>query len=131
MRCRKCGHPLDDDARFCTNCGTKVDRSKDFYEKDLAEEKQVDTETLDKDEINQNEDNFSYEDQERIEDGENVDYVEEETFDKEVENNTKAKVEDSTKAKGSNKGVRNIILILLVLLLGIFSTDITSLDLKR
>lgn len=60
MRCRKCGHPLDDDARFCTNCGTKVDRSKDFYEKDLAEEKQSDTEILDKDEINQNEDNFSY-----------------------------------------------------------------------
>lgn len=121
MRCRKCGHPLDDDARFCTNCGTKVDRSKDFYEKDLAEEKQSDTEILDKDEIKQNEDNFSYEDQEIIEDGENVAYVEEETFDKEVEDSTKAKVEDSTKAKGSNKGVRNIILILLVLLLGIFS----------
>lgn len=113
MRCRKCGHPLDDDARFCTNCGTKVDRSKDFYEKDLAEEKQSDTEILDKDEIKQNEDNFSYEDQEIIEDDENVDYVEEKTFDKEVE--------DSTKAKGSNKGVRNIILILLVVLLCIFS----------
>ena len=113
MRCRKCGHPLDDDARFCTNCGTKVDRSEGFYEKDLAEEKQSDTEILDKDEINQNEDNFSYEDQERIEDVENVDYVEEETFDKEVE--------DSTKNKDSNKGVRNIIIILLVLLLGIFS----------
>lgn len=113
MRCRKCGHPLDDDARFCTNCGTKVDRSKDFYEKDLAEEKQSDTEILDKDEINQNEDNFSYEDQEIIEDDENVDYVEEETFDKEVE--------DSTKAKGSNRGLRNIIIILLVLLLGISS----------
>lgn len=113
MRCRKCGHPLDDDARFCTNCGTKVDRSKDFYEKGLAEEKQADTEILDKDEINQNEDNFSYEDQEIIEYDENVDYVEEETFDKEVE--------DSTKARDSNKGVRNIIIILLVLLLGIFS----------
>ena len=114
MRCRKCGHPLDDDARFCTNCGTKVDRSKDFYEKDLAEEKQANTEILDKDEINQNEDNFSYEDQEIIEDDENVDYLEEESFDKEVE--------DSTKARGSNKGVRNIIIIiLLVLLLGIFS----------
>ena len=113
MRCRKCGHPLDDDARFCTNCGTKVDRSEGFYEKDLEKEKQVDTEILDKDEINQNEDNFSYENQEIIEDGENVDHVEEETFDKEVE--------DSTKNKDSNKGVRNIILILLVLLLGIFS----------
>lgn len=113
MRCRKCGHPLDDDARFCTNCGTKVDRSKDFYEKDLAEEKQSDTEILDKDEIKQNEDNFSYEDQEIIEDDENVDYLEEETFDREVE--------DGTKAKGSNKGLRNIIIILLVLLLGIFS----------
>lgn len=113
MRCRKCGHPLDDDARFCTNCGTKVDRSEDFYEKDLVEEKQSDTEILDKDEIKQNEDNFFYEDQEIIEDGENLDYVEEETFDKEVE--------DSTKAKGSNKGLRNIIIILLVLLLGIFS----------
>lgn len=113
MRCRKCGHPLDDDARFCTNCGTKVDRSEGFYENDLEKEKQVDTEILDKDEINQNEDNFSYEDQEIIEDDENVDYLEEETFDREVE--------DGTKAKGSNKGVRNIILILLVLLLGIFS----------
>lgn len=113
MRCSKCGHPLDDDARFCTNCGTKVDRSEGIYENDLEKEKRSDTEILDKDEINQNEDNFSYEDQEIIEEDENVDYVEEETFDDEVEN--------STKATGSNKGVRNIILILLVLLLGIFS----------
>ena len=115
MRCRKCGHPLDDDARFCTNCGTKVDRSKDFYEKDLAEEKQSDTEILDKDEIDKNEENTSYEDQEKIKYDEKVDHVEE-TLADEVENNTR-----NQQAKRSNKGVRNIILILLVLLLGILS----------
>lgn len=115
MFCSKCGHPLDDDARFCTNCGTKVNTAGSIYEKDLKKENHLDTEILDKDEIDKNEENTSYEDQEKIKYDEKVNHVEE-TLADEVENNTR-----NQQAKRSNKGVRNIILILLVLLLGIFS----------
>lgn len=115
MFCSKCGNHLDDDARFCTNCGTKVNRGGSIYEKDLKDEEKSVTEILDKDEINKNEDKISYEDKEIISEDDNVDYTEETSYN-EVEDNIK-----NQEPKRINKSVRNIILVLLVLLLGIFS----------